>query len=194
MNNIVRMFSRKSIIIIGIIVLILLIGCVGVIFVATRNARQNAFEIGGRRPPASAEYHQLADELGEAYTVSYPTHWEASQTDVAGGGTNTTITLASQDEDAPVATINIQGVSADDTTVGKVEGSFEAFGYEWETGSIQGIPATRFSGSMRELHEIVYVFEKDNVVYTMRLSYVASAPDPKIEEQFEEVANTFTFN
>lgn len=187
------MFSKK-VLIISIIIITLVIGIVAVIFTLQKNANQDQFSIGGRRPPASSNYQQFRDELGEAYTVRYPTEWEASQSPVAGGGTNATFAIPSKNEGEPDAFVNIQGVSVDDAPIGQVEGSFEAFGYTSENGLVQGIPAVRFAGSMRKLHEVAYVFEKDNTVYTMKLSYVSDAANPELEEQFEQVANTFSFN
>lgn len=185
------MFSKKALVIIGVVVLMLLLGLVAIFF-TTQN--QNEFEIGGRRAPESANSQQFTDELLDAYTIDYPPDWNAEQRRVAGGGTNTTFTIPGATEDAPPGLVTIQGVSSDEAPVGKVESIFESLGYTKEIGSVQGIPAARFIGSLNKLHEIAYVVEKDTMVYTIRLSYVSDSTDNELQTQFNEVVDTFSFN
>lgn len=185
------MFSKNTLIVIGVIVVVLLLGLIAVLFTVQN---QNDFEIGGKREPESVDSQQFTDELLDAYTIDYPSDWNVNQQRVAGGGTNTTFTIPGESADAPTGLVTIQGVSADDAPLDQVERAFEAMRYERMDGSVQDVPAMRFAGSLNRLHEVAYVFEKDNIVYTLKLSYVSDTTESNLEQQFSRVADTFSFN
>jgi hypothetical protein len=189
------MFSKR-VLIIGVIIISIVIVVVAIVFTLQQNSTpKEEFQLGRRgerSDDTSTQNPQFTDGHTDEYTVSYPTNWEASQAEIAGGGTNTSFAIPG--DDGTTGQVTIQGVSADEAPLNQVEGVFEGLGYKKAFGNIQGAPATRYVGSVNNIQEVAYVFQKDTTVYTMILSYTASQPNEDLEKQFTQMVDTFTFN
>lgn len=186
--------KREKMLLIVVVSIIIVSAVAFFILVLRKPTTQSNFHLGGQRLSSSgSDPEQYRDEHTDEYAISHPVEWKATQQPVAGGGHNTTFMIPA-DANSPSGLVTIQRVSADTASLAHVEKIFTGFGYKKAQGTIQNTPAVRFAGNFNGSQETVYVFERDNIVYTMMLSYVNPEPNQELENQFYQVANSFRFN
>ena len=91
--------------------------------------------------------------------------------------------------------IFIDSFNGANTPVSKLSNLFNLLQYREEQSSIVGLPARKFSGSVKitgagTTQEIVYILQKGDLVYKLQLSYVGTNVDPQIEQTFYQMITT----
>lgn len=145
--------------------------------------------------PTQAVRKQTATQ---SYNVLLPLDWEMRLKKIASGGTQDEIVIPNGSyQNARDAQIIIQGTNAQVTPLSQVEGVFTALGYSKSLFKIDNIPARVFSGSIelesQRLWEIAVVFQKSDMVYFVKLSYVAEVKNQLLETDFYKTLMTMRF-
>ena len=140
--------------------------------------------------PAPGWINQKTDQ----YTVSYPKEWVSNESSLASNkGSSNLIKSKENSPEAPI--ISIQAVDSSVTSVARIEDSFKQFHYTKSTITIDGITATKFSGSIpasmsgniKPEQEVDAVLTKQKTIYLLKLSYYSDHPIAMYEEIFSNL-------
>ena len=133
---------------------------------------------------------------GGTYTFSYPSSWTKSEKEL---NSNEGTVLTIQPSDAPsgeFTNISVEVLNGQTTSVETLTNVFRNLHYHETTSTVNGITAQNYSATLQSpnglLHSIAYIFKQNNKIYFLKLEYIQPSANEQLEDQFNQIVNSFT--
>jgi hypothetical protein len=135
------------------------------------------------------------------YQVSYPKDWIFKEDYLAGNvGSNNTLTPAS-DSSTEKPNITVQGTNTAATSMSRFQDNYQQFGYSSNSITVDGLPATKFFGTIPERltnpgprqQELAVVVQKGSMIYFIRMTYYGDQSS-QLEQVFTNFYSSLHFN
>lgn len=124
------------------------------------------------------------------YQISYPSNLSATVSPVSGGGKSFRLTAVSYN-------IELQIVSAKQTSVEIITKIFNSFNYQQSEVLVDGHPAKKFTGFLKlgseNFQETAVVLENQGQIYKWELKYSGSSRNNEADNTFDQILNSFHF-
>lgn len=183
------MVNRRAIIIVCVLIVIGIPLIVG--FGSNHPSKNIATALSGKATKEGLTAYQENE-----YTFYYPKEWQP-QAAPRADGTGTEVYIAPQPEDTTTMKhVTIDVLDANKTTLSATRHPYVSYNYPEEDTTVAGIPAKKYAKvdptSEGTYHTIVYIFQKGETVYLLKLGYKQDPIDAQLENQFTQMVSVFT--
>ena len=130
-----------------------------------------------------------------SYTLSYPTSWTTNEKQLDNDQGDIVTFLPRVENSEQYETISIEVLNAQITSIESVQNLFKALNYTKTTTTVDGITADKYSAVLPtqdgSLHSIVYVFQQNEKIYSLKLEYISSNTNVQLEGKFYQLVSSF---
>ncbi len=132
------------------------------------------------------------------YHISFPQTWTEDTNTTADSQGKMLLIQPEQKNASENAHVAVEINNTQETTLANMSKGLTFLGLHKSYDTVDGISAQKFTGvvnfSGKILHNTIYLFQFDNQIYLIKLSYQGSDTDEQLEQEFIQTVNTMRFN
>lgn len=195
MNGVV---NKKVLIILSLIIILLIIPAIffGLKSSHSTQLTQNNAITTENANSNAAPTNSLVTFHNASYTLSYPNNWSKNEKELSNNEGTVVIFQPQTVNSGHYATINVEVVNAQDTSIGTLTHLFDILHYTKTNTTVAGITAMKYTAVLPtqkgDLHSIAYIFQQNEKIYTLKLEYIQSNINEQLEGQFYQLLNSFS--
>src|SRR6185437_5196838 len=178
--------NKKILISAGIIVIILI--ALLILFLSSRHSQSP------QQPQTNTNTYSTYHN--DSYTLSYPDTWTKTEKTLSNNEGNVVTFLPQMPNSGHYATISIEVLNGQLTSIDSMAHLFKALNYTQTTNTVAGLTAEKYIAVLPspdgDLHSIVYLFQQDEKIYSLKLEYVQNDANLQLEGQFYQIINSFS--
>ena len=148
-----------------------------------------------QNPIGSSQNNNWGTYKGDGYQINYPSDVSIQSGVISGGAGGTALIIEGKTPDLSKFTISIQVTNISATPLENILKIFRGFGYKESEILLSNISAKKFTGQIGGgsfvLQETVIAFENRGKLYKIDLFYENAQKNPKIEQEFLKILETF---
>ncbi len=133
---------------------------------------------------------------GDNYILYYPDGWQPPVSALRADGTGTELYISPQAEmTSTMDHVTVDILDANKTTLSAIRNPYITYNYPEEDATVSGVSAEKYAKidptSEGTYHTIVYIFQKNDSIYLLKLGYKQDPTDTKLESEFDQMVTAF---
>lgn len=126
------------------------------------------------------------------YTFSYPSGWRQ-----LNNNSDTLLRIQPSGTNADsYSTVTIEVLNAQTSSITALTSILRTLKYTETNSEVAGLAAQRYTAVLPakngNLHSTIYIFQKNEKIYSLKLEYIQSTSNYQLENQFDQLVNSFS--